>query len=556
MSYLTPLVVGDPNAVQTVPMRPDQVGNNAGGYVWAIDKWAQLHRWAITGSAGGTYYVNEHDLTAENIDVVKSCIAEDGLRVVREIVAISTAGRAPKNDQAILALAACAGLGDAATKRAALDALPAVCRIPTHLFQFLTFVQAYRGWGRSLRRAVGKWYTDKPIDDVAYQVVKYRNREGWTHRDALRLAHPARAVSGNNPTLDVSAEHAALFGWIAKQSNAIDAPLPARIVEGYVLAQWAELPADSATIVREYGIPRECVKPEHLTDPDVWAALLDTMPMTAMIRNLATMTRVGLLSPTADATRTVVERLADGERIRKARVHPIAVLAALKTYAQGHGERSSHTWAPVPRVVDALDGAFYAAFGNVQPTNKRYMLALDVSGSMDGALVAGIPGLTARVVTGAMALVTAAVEPLYSAVAFTSASESQMGGRWGGGTPSLTPLALSPRQRLDDVVKAMSALRMGGTDCALPMLYAAEKNIPVDVFAVWTDNETWAGSVHPAEALRRYRDKTGIPARLVVCATSSSGFSIADPKDAGMLDVCGFDTATPQIIAEFASGTL
>jgi 60 kDa SS-A/Ro ribonucleoprotein len=33
----------------------------------------------------------------------------------------------------------------------------------------------------------------------------------------------------------------------------------------------------------------------------------------------------------------------------------------------------------------------------------------------------------------------------------------------------------------------------------------------------------------------------------------SNGFTIADPSDAGMLDVVGFDTATPSIIADFAT---
>ena len=35
---------------------------------------------------------------------------------------------------------------------------------------------------------------------------------------------------------------------------------------------------------------------------------------------------------------------------------------------------------------------------------------------------------------------------------------------------------------------------------------------------------------------------------------TSNGFSIADPNDAGMLDVVGFDTATPQVISGFAGG--
>jgi 60 kDa SS-A/Ro ribonucleoprotein len=86
------------------------------------------------------------------------------------------------------------------------------------------------------------------------------------------------------------------------------------------------------------------------------------------------------------------------------------------------------------------------------------------------------------------------------------------------------------------------------------MLEALKHQWPIDLFVVYTDNETWAGRVHPAQALRQYREQMGIPARLVVVGMASNGFSIADPADAGMLDVVGFDAAVPQVIADFAAG--
>ena len=112
-------------------------------------------------------------------------------------------------------------------------------------------------------------------------------------------------------------------------------------------------------------------------------------------------------------------------------------------------------------------------------------------------------------------------------------------------------VAISPRQRLDDVVRSISNIAFGGTDCALPMVEALRHRWEVDAFVIYTDSETWAGAVHPAQALRAYRERTGIAARLVVVAMASNGFSIADPDDAGMLDVVGFDAATPQVIADF-----
>jgi 60 kDa SS-A/Ro ribonucleoprotein len=273
----------------------------------------------------------------------------------------------------------------------------------------------------------------------------------------------------------------------------------------------------------------------------VWEALLQDMPMTALIRNLATLTRVGLLSPLSKTTKKVVAQLGDAERLRKARVHPIAVLSALRTYASGHGARGSNTWQPVSSVVDALDAAFYASFGSLTPSNARHLLALDVSGSMSCGEIAGVAGLTPRDGTAAMALVTGAVEENVEYVAFSD---------------HLVRVNLGRRVRLDAVLAQLDAIPMGGTDCALPMLWALENKVETDVFVVYTDSETWFGKTHPVQALAKYRQETGIAARLIVVGMVANKFTIANPNDAGMLDVVGFDTASPQLMSDFAAGTL
>src|SRR4051794_1557779 len=260
-----------------------QVANSAGGHAWAVDVWTRLRRFLTLGSEGGSYYASEWNLTRVNTGAVEQAVAEDGARAVAEIVRVSREGRAPKNDPALFALALAAGAGDEQTRKAALDALPQVARTGTHLFQFAAFVEGFRGWGRALRRAVGRWYASQSPDALAYQAVKYRQRAGVTHRDLLRLAHPATRVGAGNPTLDVSDEHARLFEWIVRGHDTEGLP---RLVEGFIRAQGAAKPRETAALVRDYGLPREALQPEHLTSPDVWTALLDDMPMTALIRNL------------------------------------------------------------------------------------------------------------------------------------------------------------------------------------------------------------------------------------------------------------------------------
>jgi 60 kDa SS-A/Ro ribonucleoprotein len=508
----------------------NQVPNSAGGYAWAVDDWQRLDRFLVLGTEGGTYYITERQLTLENAQAVLRAIRTDGPRVVRRVVELSEAGRAPKNDPAIFALALAAGRGDPATRRAAFEALPRVCRTGTHLLHFARYVEGFRGWGRGLRSAVAAWYA-RPVEQLAYQALKYRQRDGWAQRDLLRLAHPKAP----------SEQHQVLYHWLTRGWEWVgDEPHPdpaLRPIWAFERAQRARSKEEIAGLIREHRLPREAVPTEWLAHAEVWEALLETdMPMTALVRNLATLTRVGLLAPGSEATRRVVAQLGDAQRLRAARVHPIAVLAALKTYAQGKGERGRSTWEPVPQVVDALDAAFYATFRNVEPTGRRWLLALDVSGSMSVGQVAGVPGLTPRVASAAMALITAATEPDHAFLGFCH---------------ELVPLAISPRQRLDDVVATTSSLPFGGTDCALPMRWALEHKAKVDVFVVFTDSETWFGQVHPMQALRRYREKMGIPAKLVVVGMTSNGFSIADPDDAGALDVVGFDSAVPTVMADF-----
>jgi 60 kDa SS-A/Ro ribonucleoprotein len=526
----------NPNATpQTEQADTRQVENNQGGFVFTVDKWKRLERFLILGSEGGSYYATERNLTVENAKCVQECCAEDGARAVRVITEISEAGRAPKNDPAVFALALAAAHTNPEAKRAALAALPRVCRIGTHLFQFAEAVNQYRGWGRGLRKAVGAWYTGKTPDQVAFQVAKYGQRNGWSHRDLLRLAHPEQ-----------TAELASVFRYIvagidgggdrhvvSKDKPSREYPDPGAL-PGFLHAFEELKGADekrTIALIAEHGFTHEMIPSEHKNSAAVWEALLEKMPPGALIRNLAKMTAVGLLRPMSGAISLVAERLTNETALKKARVHPIAMLSALKVYQQGHGDKGSLTWSPVPQIVDALDAGFYAAFGAIEPSGKRM--------TWPSSQIAGLK-ITAREASACMALVTARSEKNWHIMGFST---------------SLVDIPITPRQRLDDVIQTIERVHAGGTDCSLPMLWASGADVGVDMFTVYTDNETAHGRVHPFQALKAYRAKSGIQnAKLAVVGCVASNFTIADPTDAGMLDVVGFDTAAPQVLASFAGG--
>lgn len=510
-----------------------QIPNAAGGFGFAIGDDARVNRFLSLGTTGGTYYASEREITKANAEVVLRAARDRAEWLTEQVVAISTAGRAPRENPALFALAAAASLGDAAGRKAALDALPAVARTGTHLFLFARYVEQFRGWGRGLRRSVGAWYLDRDVDGLAYQAAKYRQREGWSHRDLLRLSHPQTSDPGRRD----------VFEWILRGG---DAQHP--LLQAFAQAQTATDARTWVTLIEQHPLSWEMLPDAALGQSAVWEALIAKgMPQTALMRQLPRLTRLGVLGTGSDATRTVARQLQDGDRLRKGRVHPVNVLVAARTYASGRGARGQGEWTPVRQIVDALDAAFYASFDTVEPAGKRTLLALDVSGSM-GSSAGGLP-VSCREVTAALALVTMASEPDTTVIGFTG------GGGWGSAKP-ITELTLSPRQRLDDAIRYIDSLPFGPTDCSLPYSWAVAQRATFDTVIVMTDSETWSGATHPHQALATYRSRMGVPTRQIVVGMTATEFSIADPLDPGSVDVAGFDSAVPNLISDFSRGDL
>src|SRR6266540_2248599 len=255
------------NTPQSQPIpSSNQVLNSGGGYSWQVDDWTRLDRFLILGAEGGTYYITERDLVKQNHDAIFRCIKADGIRAVNRIVEISDAGRAPKNDPAIFALALVVTHGDMQAKAHAFTNLGKVCRIGTHLFHFAEYVNAMRGWGRGLRNAVAGWYVNREADDLAHQAMKYQQRDGWSHGDLLRLAHPKAP----------SAQHDAVFRWMLAGADSLGerevkrkvrgedrvakygatGALP-NLIEAFEQAKRASSKDEIVKLITDFNLPRE-----------------------------------------------------------------------------------------------------------------------------------------------------------------------------------------------------------------------------------------------------------------------------------------------------------
>ncbi|KAB0394967.1 hypothetical protein E2I00_000634 [Balaenoptera physalus] len=502
---------------QMQPLNEKQIANSEDGYVWQVTDMNRLHRFLCFGSEGGTYYIKEQKLGLENAEALIRLIEDGrGCEVIQEIKSFSQEGRTAKQEPTLFALAICSQCSDISTKQAAFKAVSEVCRIPTHLFTFIQFKKDLKEsmkcgmWGRALRKAVADWYNEKGLAIVTKYITK-----GWKE---VHEMYKEKALSVETEKL-------------------------LKYLEAVEKVKRTKDELEVIHLIEEHRLVREHLLTNHLKSKEVWKALLQEMPLTALLRNLGKMTANSVLEPGNSEVSLVCEKLCNEKLLKKARIHPFHVLIALETYKTGHGLRGKLKWRPDEEILQALDAAFYKTFKTVEPAGKRFLLAIDVSASMNQRVLGSV--LNASTVAAAMCMVVTRTEKDSYIVAFSD---------------EMVPCPVTTDMTLQQVLMAMSQIPAGGTDCSLPMIWAQNTNTAADVFIVFTDNETFAGHVHPAVALREYRKNMDIPAKLIVCGMTSNGFTIADPDDRGMLDMCGFDTGaldpckTPYWINHFRHG--
>lgn len=521
------------------PGRTDEVKNNAGGFTFKVDDKSRLERFLILGTDKGTYYVGEQKLTAQNIKFVKDAIRNDERLVVDTTVDVSVNGRALKNSPAIFTMATVMTEGQ--DKAYARQAVARVARTSTHLFEYAQYIDDLGGWGRAKRRSVAEWYENKSVDAIAYQAIKYRQRNGWTHRDLFRLSHPS-GVDQNVGNFILGKGDVTAAG-----SMAIDLP---NVIRGFKFAQESQTLSELMSVLREYkNLPWEAIPTQFLKSIEVWKTLFYNGQLRgqALVRNITRLARIGAFDDMVFAS-DYAAAIANAEMIEKTRLHPINFLNAVVVHENGQVDRKNQgywsysrnkDWKTNGKIVDALNDAFHLAFKSVEPAGKRTLVATDVSGSMSQNAI-GLD-LSCAQVAGAVAMTIARTEPYSDIVGFAS---------------GITDLGITGKTSLAEAMRKVQKNNFGGTDAAAAINYASRNKIAVDTFVIITDNETYGGSIKPFQALKKYRDQTGIAARIAVLGVASTDFTIADPTDRGSMDFVGFDSNAPRALRDFSAGLI
>lgn len=517
---------------QPIPGREaEMIRGRSGGYMFDAGIWKMLRRCLLIGTAKSTYYAGKRELTEDFVEVLKQAIAENPNKVAEEILYASD-GRSINNSAPILALVLLSTGESPEAKKAFQEIFPQVVRTGSHFYEWLNYTKSLRGFGKVIREVGRSWLSREDVKSLAYQLLKYQQRQGFSHRDALRLFHV------KPPTEN----HRQLFEWVVKGWEELPAEIPSDALAQIWWYEWLKRnPEQTHAAITNGRLTHEMAAPVGKMDRQAWQLLFNEMPIGAMLRNLGSLTELNVLRGDEKANLERVEAVLNNkEHLRKGRIHPIDVLKALKTYQSG-GKlgRSQKTWNAVPRIVDILEKAVKLSFDVVEPTGKIFAHAVDVSGSMSG-LVADV-GLSCCEIATTMALVTAKAEKNYMIRGFAT---------------DFRDLGISAKDSFSSAVRKASNQNFGGTDAAAAYDWMIKNKFKADVVCFWTDSESWAGSKHPSQALAEYRQKVNPNIKAVYVTLEPYKITLVDPKDPLSWDLAGFDPGTPRVIQMLATGEL
>ncbi len=515
---------------QPIPGRSDMIQGRSGGYMFEAGIWQTLRRCLLIGTAQSTYYANKRELTDDFIDTIKEAIASDPERVASEIVDASD-GRSINNSAPILALVLLSMGNTSEAKQAFIEIFPQVVRTGSHFYEWLNYTKSMRGFGKVIKKAGKAWLSRSDVKGLAYQLLKYQQRHGFSNRDALRLFH----------VKPITEEHDRLYNWIVNGWSELPESIPSEAMAQIWWYEWLKRnPQSTHRAIASGRLTHEMAAPVGNMDRQAWQLLFETMPIGAMLRNLGSLTQLEVLRVDSTENLDRLEAVLNNQDyLRKARIHPIDVLKALKTYSSGGKVgRSQKTWTPIPRITDILEKALELSFEVVEPTNQVFLQAVDISGSMSYGVVDSV-GLSCCEIATAMALVTAKAEKNYAIRGFST---------------KFIDLGITSRDSFGSALKKASNQNFGGTDASVAYEWAINNKFRADVICFWTDNESWAGRKHPAQALKEYRRQVNPDVKAVYVTLAPYNITLVDPKDNNSWDLAGFDPGTPRLIQMLAKG--
>jgi len=480
--------------------------NSEGAPAYAFDARHALAQLAATGCLASTFYADG----ARQLDVARELASQVDAGFLAR-TAVYARQRGAMKDMPVLLLALLASR-DVRWLKAAFP------RVIDNGKMLRTFVQVMRSGatgrkslGSAPKRLVQDWLNaadEKRLVDACVGAAP-------SLADVVRMVHPK----------PVDAQHAAFYGWLIGKPYAVDA-LPPRLLdfEHYKRDRTRELP----------DVPFQMLTALPL-DSSAWATIARQAGYQMVRMNLNSFARHGVFD-VPGMTDVIVEKLTDGDVIRRARVQPYQLMTA---YA-------SASFRVPEAVKEALQVALDLALEHVGAFEGRVAVCPDVSGSMQSALTGRRRGATSVVrCVDVAALVSAAIlRRNRDAVVLPFERD-------------VVKLALNPRDSVTTNAAKLAKVGGGGTNCSAPISELLRTKTRVSLVVLVSDNESWvdAAGAGPTATMRAWTAYRAFnPSARLVCIDLAPNTTTQAVDRQDVLNVGGFSDAVFDVVGRFAKG--
>jgi 60 kDa SS-A/Ro ribonucleoprotein len=424
----------------------------------------------LCNTLGNTFYVSSEQLMQETEQIHDAILAADPEFAAKAFVFARNEG--------FMRLQPTWGLAKLAGVRPDLfeQVFDRVILIPSDLQDFFTILKSMgRGQGgRTIKRTVSRWLNEKLSE---YWVIKYNGRgRGFSLGDIIRTVHPKPA----------SEKLSALFKYAVH--GEYDAEMLPQVAALETLKR-AQTPEERARLIMEGRLPHEVVTGVGGLDKECWRAIVPQLPFMALLRNLNTLARHGVLDEFKDY---ITAKLTDIDALGKSKVFPFQFLKAFQQ-------------VETPWVKDVLRQAVEITVNNIPEIPGKTAIFLDVSASMQGdyLLIGSVFAIALYKRAGGNAIFWTFDTEVY---------EQQ---------PSLIDSVLSQAEK----IKAR-----GGTNTGAPVRRLTTKRLHVDNIIIVTDEQQNTGSPFYS-ALADYRRRVNPTTRAFIIDVSPYRSAMVPPSD-------------------------
>lgn len=478
-----------------------------------MDPWQQFCRFLRIGIVNVHYSPKQKRQLFEClINLTKQKKVED---MLNEIIRVATNNLSIDTTFCIQVIAYMIALIPPLKRIIYWDVLPVVCKTIPELTYFLKHVP--RSWGRTTRRALEAWMYNIPADELAYQMTVYRNSNGFSCHDLLRLIHPRPK----------STDYQALFAYVSDRyvndcTEFIDAVEVARHTRNVSIA--------SSMIVQHNLSWKHIGCPQLLHHGEIWHAFL-SQPLSVddLVPQLP-----HILKISNKYESRICELLGDVNYVKAGSFCPslyLRILRQLQSKELGSNALHGAVESALHMYMQLLKDRYPSS------SDKRFQIVLDVSGSMACSHCMGMKFVSAREVSVLLTMMFMHTESHVTVKAFSD---------------TLRVLDFQREDTFEMLVKKASHLSFDDTDIAAAIEHATNANEVVDCFVIITDESPVGQSATAVSALRKYQNTVHAGARLVVLATTTRCVHIAESYAQDMLDIAGFDEYAFEIIRMFA----